>query len=447
MNKTNYFINHLETLSNSDLDKNVLLQAKRTFLDYLGVTIAGSFLQRKNFYDLVDKTNGSKSTPLLGMGQYSNIHQAAFINGFHAHLIELDDGHRFGMLHLAAYIYSALISIASITNISWSAFFKGAVCGYEAAVKLARLIQPTHKLRGYHATGTCGTVGASVAVCYALGYQKVQIKSSIAAAMTSSAGLLEMIDNSSEFKPYNVGRAAMDGLQAALVGKVGLTPPKDPLGGKRGFIKTLSGLDLTENDFEAVFAADLPEIMNIYFKPYAACRHCHPVIEASIKLSKKISDIKNIKNINVETYDLAIYGHDHKEITGTSSAKMSIGYSLASALLRGKSDIESFNDRNIKKTIKSGLIDIIQISEKNEYSVMNPDARPAKVIIELKDGTSLSEFVLQPKGEPENPLTNEDIVAKVNFLFVLANRKNTKEVIDNVLNLKLDPIKIVEMCV
>ena len=74
--------------------------------------------------------------------------------------------------------------------------------------------------------------------------------------MTSSAGLLEMIDNSSEFKPYNVGRAAMDGLQAALVGKVGLILRKITWWKKR-FYQTLSGR-LTENDFEAVFAADLP---------------------------------------------------------------------------------------------------------------------------------------------------------------------------------------------
>jgi 2-methylcitrate dehydratase PrpD len=65
-----------------------------------------------------------------------------------------------------------------------------------------------------------------------------------------------------------------------------------------------------------------------YTKPYAACRYCHPAIEAAIKLGKTV-DTKKIQEIFVNTYDLAVSGHEHTDIKGSGSARMSIPYGVA----------------------------------------------------------------------------------------------------------------------
>ena len=105
--------------------------------------------------------------------------------------------------------------------------------GYEAACRVAIAMQPSHKNRGYHTAGTCGTIGCAVGVAYALGMNKAQMKRVLTSAAGSAAGMLEIQEQKSEIKPYNVGRAAMDGLAAAYMGLTDYETPDDMFGGER----------------------------------------------------------------------------------------------------------------------------------------------------------------------------------------------------------------------
>src|SRR5690606_28432317 len=115
---------------------------------------------------------------------------AALVNGMHAHVAELDDGERFGMFHPGAPILSALLSVANEKNISGTAFLRGIVIGYEAAIRVASALQPGLKDQGYHATGVCGTIGAAIGIGAALGFSKQQLKGAFSAAATSASGIL-----------------------------------------------------------------------------------------------------------------------------------------------------------------------------------------------------------------------------------------------------------------
>lgn len=433
------YIDYLHSFSLSCMTPEVLTQAKKTFLDYLGVTVAGcsiaSYSQDNAFFSRI----AAEQVCVVGGTENTDILQAAFLNGFHAHVCELDDGHRFGMLHLGAPIYSALISTSAVASLTWDSFFKGAVVGYEAAVKLARLIQPAHKLRGYHATGTCGTIGAAMSVCVALDYTPEQMGSALAMAATSAAGLLEVIDGCSQLKPYNVGRAAMDGLQAALFGSVGLMPPDDVIGGRRGFLKTLADIQMEEHAFRRFLSEERPEILNIYFKPYAACRHSHPAIETAICLKDQIVDIKQIDSILVETYKLAVAGHEHTDIRGVSSAKMSTCYGVACALLHGQCDLENYDVDCLNHVTASGLIPLVRVQEDPVMTEMSPAVRAARLTILLKNGESFMCEVDHPKGEPENPMTEAEIIYKMDRLFRLAGREDARTLADQILRLENKP--------
>ena len=297
-------------------------------------------------------------------------------------------------------------------------FLRGIVMGYEATVRLASAMQPGHKLKGFHATGTCGTIGAALGIAYALGFTPEQKKAVLSAAATDAAGLLEMTSGASTLKPYNVGRAAAAAVDAALVGRAGFIGPDDVLGGKRGLFAAMCA-DIDEA--KLVGATGGPyAVQTIYRKPYAACRHCHAAIEAAMTAARdgRISN-EDIEAIVVETYDLAVGGHDHTDIQGPSSAKMSIPYSVAAALVFGAADYQQFESDCLADERVRALTKKVSVEESAELSALVPAKRAAIVRIAAA-GEQTAARIDYPRGEPENPLTVEELNGKFASLLAAA---------------------------
>lgn len=400
--------------------------ARKCLLDYFGVALAGASLLKEKERQLIDCGN----CHIIGHSFTATANTVALLNGISAHVIELDDGHRIGMLHLGAPIISALLAVAEKENLSSHDFLIGIIVGYEVAIRLACAVQPGCKLKGYHATGTCGTVGAAMGIAAALHYDFEQMKSAFSAACTSAAGLLEMIEGDTEMKPYNAGRAAMDGVMAAYIGKARFKAPEDALGGKRGFLKVMT--DEPKMEYLTEFDGEKYMIETIYMKPYAACRHCHPSIEAALNIRNQPGfDINEVEQIHVDTYKLAVAGHDHTEIKGINSAKMSIPYSLAVALSTGKAGLDEFTERYISDSFIQSITDKVTVSDMDELTELCPQKRVAVVTVKTKKG----DYTLRvdyPKGEPENPLSLQELEEKFRGLAMYGGLTN--EECDEVIN-------------
>ena len=335
--------------------------------------------------------------------------------------------------------------MAEKEQLSSQDFFRGIIIGYEVAIRLACAVQPGCKLRGYHATGTCGTIGAAMGIAAALHFNKEQMTSAFSAATTSASGLLEMIEGDTELKPYNAGRAAMDGIAAAYIGKVRFKAPEDALGGKRGFLKVMT--DEPKMEYLTNFCSDKLMIETIYMKPYAACRHCHPSIEAALNIRKQVGfNISEIQSIHVNTYKLAVAGHDHTEIKGMNSAKMSIPYSLAVALYTGKAGMDEFTDRYVSDKSIQTITDMVTVSDVDELTVLCPQKRVAEVMVNTKNGVFFKR-VDYPKGEPENPLTQEELEEKFRGLAMYGglNSAECDEVINEIWKEEFSLSKILEI--
>ncbi len=382
----------------------VLAKAADCRADYLAVAAAGARKNRAKWRDLLSRCPDGP-VPLLGCGRCTDGKTAALVNGFNAHSLELDDGQRFAMIHLGACVISAIESVRAECGLGEDAVLKGIVMGYEAACRLAIAIQPGHKLKGFHASGTCGTVGAAGGGAVALGMDAGKLKRVIAVAAGSAAGMLEIQEQQSELKPYNLGRAAMDGVAATLMGFTGFVPPDDMLDGDRGFFKIFSdGFDAGK----LTGPAEGFEIERIYVKPYASCRHSHSAVEAAIRLHPGIVP-GQIESVLVETYRLGVRGHDHSDIRGAASAKLSTPYAVACALLHGRADLSLFEPPD---PAALELAPKIRVAENAGFSELCPAKRVAAVTVRLKDGTTLREQVDYAKGEPENPMSPEEIRQK-----------------------------------
>ena len=393
MNLTEAFVSGLVAKSQI-IPGDVRLQARNVLLDYVGVAVAGLRFLNETHPELVTVAPSS-----------------AFLNGFAAHVLELDDGHRLGMIHLGGPIVTAVLDAAEKEDLKSDDVLRGIVMGYEVAVRCARAIQPGHKEKGYHVSGTCGTIGSALGVAFACGFSKEQLRSTLACAVSSAAGVLEIQEQASELKPYNVGRAAMAGVVAAQVGSAGLPGPDDILGGKRGFLAALTGTPKPE--FLTDFSDDNYAIMGIYQKIHAACRHCHPAIDAIIDMRNNL-DLKpeQIDHIEVRTYKLAVGSHDHTEIMGISSAKLSTPFAVALAVVKGRAGYADYNEANLDDNNIKLITSKVRVIEDGNLTAQSPAVRGAKVTIYLKDGDVYENTCLYPKGEPEHPLTQYELEDK-----------------------------------
>lgn len=404
-NITEQFIDGLVALT-QPLGIQAKRQARNVLLDYLGVLAGG----RKSLEE--------KHPELI-----SSAPSESFLNGFAAHVLELDDGHRHGMIHLGASIVTAVLDAAKKENLKAEDVLRGIVMGYEVAVRCARAIQPGHKERGYHVSGTCGTIGSAMGIAFANGYSVEQLKSTLACAVSSAAGVLEIQEQASELKPYNVGRAAMAGVVTAQVGKLGLPGPDDILGGKRGFLAAMTGTPKPE--FFTDFSKDDYAIMGIYQKVHAACRHCHPAIDATIDMRNDL-DLKpeQIDHIEVRTYKLAVGSHDHIDIMGISSAKLSTPYAVALAVVKGSAGYADYNESNLDDYNIKLITRKVKVIEDENLTAQSPTVRGAKVTIYFKDGNVYEAPCLYPKGEPEHPLTKEELELKFRGLAMYGGLTN-----------------------
>lgn len=410
---TTNFITNLFSISRELIPTYVYKQARACYLDYIAVTLCGAKynqIKKQAYIDEIESQAGNAT--VLGLHKKTDMQTAALINGMNAHIIELDDGHRQGALHVGSTVFSALLAIAEKEKLSSEDFLYGVIIGYEVTIRLACAIQPGNKLRGYHATGTCGTVGATMGIAAALGFDEEQMKSALSAAVTCAAGVLEMQEDNADYKPLNVGRAAMDAVAAAYLGKARFAPPFDAIGGKRGFLKVMT--DEPKTEYLTDFDPSSPlAITQIYMKTYAACRHTHPAIEAALTLRKKYDvNPTDIVSIEVEAYKLAVAGHDHTDILGISSAKMSLPFSVALALCTGSAGMEAYSENNVADKDILLLTKKVRVTESEELSALVPQKRASVLHLTLVNGTKLSHRVDYPKGEPENPLTDEEIEEK-----------------------------------
>lgn len=417
MKLTDTFINSVLALCKAEPSKEDALQVRRCLIDYLGVTFAGSQMLGEKALKYADLLLSKGSCRVVGQTGCFSPERAAFLNGLLAHAAELDDGDRYGMFHPGAPLFSALLVLSQLENIPEVRFYRAVLAGYEASMLTARCMQPFIKEKGFHGTGIAGTVGAAMACSVALGAEREELQASLSAACTSAAGLLKVIKGKSEMKPLNVAYAAQNGLQAALMAKAGFIGSEDVLDGELGFFHAFSSKQ-NLSVIEQAGTASNPLIHSIYVKPYAACRHCHAPIEAALNLTQKAGfNSEAISVIEVSTYSWAIKGHDHTKITGINSAKMSIPYSVAAALLFRKGDIDVFAEPYLSDKALLSLTEKVLVTEDESMTRKAPGERGAEVKIKVKaEGKVLRYFVALPKGEPENPVSDEEILLKMKSL-------------------------------
>jgi len=435
---TDRFIDDLYNMSQEAFPDRVRDHAKKCLIDYIGVTLAGSKLLKGKVDELLlNFKSSNEGVRLIGLNRRANLHTAVLINGLLSHAADFDDGVRFGMMHPGSPIISTLLPLAEQQKLNGNDLLRGIIIGYEASIRIARAIQPSHKELGFHATGTCGTIGAALGSAAMLKLSRSHFKNALSAAATSASGILKMIDDGSDMKPYNAGQAAVSGLQSVFSSIAGFNGPDEVLSGERGFLTMMSK---SYNEDKLIREKNNSYcIEKIYMKPYAACRHSHSAIEAVLKLKSEFSiKPEDVEEIKIDTYHWAVGGHDHTIIKGANSAKMSTPFSVAVALYKGKANIQEFMPDQISNPDILELTKKIKLVIDHELTKLVPEKRAAIIEINTKDQQRFTKRVDYPKGEPENPITLDEIKEKLVSLSTFAGKlpNEADEITNCILNIE-----------
>ncbi|PKP60928.1 MmgE/PrpD family protein [Candidatus Atribacteria bacterium HGW-Atribacteria-1] len=402
------------------LPEPVVLKARRVLVDFLatmavGIKI-GPIVPVLSHYFI--RTGGIEESTILGIGKKLPAANAAFCMGAIGHSVELDDGHRFGTCHPAAAVIPAALTIGERNQKNFKEVITAIIKGYDAMLRVARSINPSHNPshlnRGFHTTGTAGAFGSAIACAHLLGMNGLDTTYCLSLAGLQSCGLVEMLHDHPSIKPIQPGRAASAGVMAGDLVILGAKSPRTLFEGKHGWLKAM-----TDQYSEEALIGELGqrwEILYTYTKLYPTCRHCHPAIDLAIAIRGELInvDLSEIKDINVKTYSVAI--SEVAEIVVPSNfeeALFSMPFSLAIALREGDVGLHHFSQANLRDESLIKLAKKVHISLDKEMDSNYPLHRGAILQIILNDGKSFEKQNQLPKGEPELPLTDDELFGKI----------------------------------
>ena len=395
----------IQALSERDVDQLHLL-----IIDFFAAAYAG-YQQNRQFNSAVEKVvlprGGAPEATVFLAGQRLPAGKAAFMNSVYGHGAELDDGNKKAAGHPGVHLIPAVFALAELLNSSCDDVLLALATGYEAYIRISAAAQPGLVARGFHSTGMAGTL-ACAAACARLYHLDAQgIEDAVALATTLSGGLLSYGDSRPAIKPLNPGKAAENGIFAAMLAKEGVQGPTEALEGPNGWFHAVT--DHIEESF--LQRSDHLLLHDCYFKLYPSCRHTHCGIDAAAALHKRVS-FPEIKEINVFIYPNAIKLAGIRCPRDQDETKFSICYTMAVALLEGKYGIADMDPPRMTEDVVS-LIDMIRLIPDETMENREKGIRGTRVEIFCADGRTETETVSVPKGDPENPLTKEDIINKL----------------------------------
>ncbi len=404
INYTDIFVHTLYTLATREAPAQVVEEARKCLLDGMASMIGGAAAMKDRIQSfLLLQPPCPKGATVVGLKKKASLQNAALANALSLHAFDMDDGHRFSTVHLASSVIPAVLAVTEFYGLSMDDLLRGILIGYETGIRMGRCVQPSHRLKGFHSTGTVGTLAAAMGVAAALRFTKEEMKAALSAAATSAGGLGEAFENISTLKPFNAGRACQDGITAALIAKAGFTGPYDILSGTFSFFKAMTD----DAKAEVLDIAHDPDynILGCYHKIYASCRHTHAPMDGAIAIREEFHpDSKKIRAVRITMYGQGIKGHDYADIPSTTAGKMSIPFSVGLALVYGSGGVTDFTEETIRNEDVLRITKLTSVVEDPEMTKLVPAVRPATVRVEMEDGTVYEKPVRFALGEPENPM-------------------------------------------
>jgi len=399
-------------LQYSTLPTPVIRAAVRSFYNLAGCTIGGSNHEATAIaHKTLAPFFGAPTSCILGSqsNTKTDAQHAALINGIASHVHDYDDTHLDTIIHPTGPVASALLAYAEYLSsqskpVSGKDFILALVAGIEVECKCGLAVWPNHYDVGWHITSTVGSIGAAVAVGKLLKLDTTSMQHAIGIAGTQVTGLREMFG--SHTKSFHPGRAAQNGLLAALMASNGYTSSETALEAKRGWANVVSTkVDL---DGQAKTLGKVWEIEKNAFKPFPCGIVIHPIIDGCAQIHREHGlDVTKIKSVNCKVHPLVLELTGKRKPKDELQAKFSVFHGGALGLIYGKATPAQYEDAVV---LDNKVIEVRdKIDAKADKDLL---ADQTVIVVEMQDGSKFEKKVEHAVGSLEVPITDEQLEEK-----------------------------------
>ncbi|MBL8378774.1 MAG: MmgE/PrpD family protein [Burkholderiales bacterium] len=346
-------------------------------------------------------------------GSRADMLDACLINGALGNPLEMDDVHRAAILHPGPVVIPAALAVGETIGAAADDVLAAIVRGYEAMIRVGVAAGPGHYAY-WHPTATCGVFGAAVAAASLLRLSTPMTVAALGNAGTQAAGLWQVRHEDVMAKQLHTAHAAHAGVLAADWARHGFSGVTTLLEGPQGFFAALGGGD------PARVAAEPDagwKIFEVSFKPWPACRHAHPLIDAALALRETLpaDAIAAIDTVEVRAYADAIKFCDRPDPATALQAKFSLQHCAATVLLHGPPALAHFEPSALAEPRVAALRARVRVASAEPYASAYPAHFGAALTV-CTQGRAYEHAVTDALGDPENPLSRPAIDAKARTL-------------------------------
>lgn len=404
----------------------MLRVARSLLLDHIAVAAWGSrsevaTIMRAHALADLARDRGPE-LPVFGTARRCSPVEAAMANAVAAACYEFDDTHTPGSAHPGAVIFPAALAATVLGDGDGTTFVTAACVGYEVMCRVARASNPhAHRARHFHPTSTAGHFGAAAAAAVGLGLGLDQAVAAVSLAGTVAGGSMQFLVEGAVTKQVHPAYAVQRGVQAALLARRGFPGLADAIGGARGFLAAQSEDPRPERLLAGLGTAPA-EITQTGIKPYPSCRNTQSPVDALLALLREHplspDEIEGITFGLIRTGLATVWdppGRRRRPRT-LADAQFSMPFVAAVTLLDGRLQAGQFRSERYADPAVVGLMDRIECVGDPALDERYPASWPSWVQVTTISGERFRAEIEHPKGDPGNPLTDDELTAKFDDL-------------------------------
>lgn len=421
---TGLLASYAATLREEDVPSEVLGCARAVLADTLGCMLGGSTSRLVAVSLRAFPPSGSGPCTVVGHGGAMDAQVAAFANAIASHSTDLDDSHAPSRTHPAAVVIPAALAAAELaTTCSGKSLLAGIVVGYDVTARLGKAMGVRAPFaRGFHSASVCGAVGAAVAAGRILGLGEEQLASCIALGASQSSGLTTFEDDPTHtINTVQMGIAARNGVAAALLARAGAVVATDVLTGRQNMLSAFS--PVVDGSQLVAGLRERFEICDTSLKRHACCGQAHAAVDAMLWLRDTLA----FRPDDIETIDVDLSHDAFAMLHGTPLWTHNIEYVLSVAAIEGRIGMEHFSREWIESDSVAKLIPKVRARGTDAMQELLPREKGAVVTVQTASGQH-SRQVSAPRGNPDDPLSNDELREKFLQLVKLSPLKNDQAV-------------------
>lgn len=325
-----------------DIPDSVKTECVRSFFNWLGCTVGGA---SHPTVDVTIKTleefSGPRTATVVGRREKLDPVHASLVNGISSHVLDYDDTHLNTIIHPAGPAAPAILALAERERVSGRDFIHAMIVGIEAECRIGLAVYPSHYDVGWHITGTTGVFGAAAAAGKILGLTTRQMTWALGIAATQASGFREMFGTMC--KAFHPGRAAQNGMSAALLAANNFTSSERGIEASRSFGHVMA----SERDFSKITdgLGETFEVSKNTYKPFACGIVVHPTIDACLQLRRDDGiDAEQIRSTELRVHPLVLELTGKKKPQNGLEGKFSVCHSAAVAFIYGAAGPSQYED-------------------------------------------------------------------------------------------------------